>query len=217
MDWDAWFQETAQDETLTEKQKQIMIAAIEMFSEKGYASSSTSEIARRAGVAEGTIFRHYKTKEKLLQAIVEPVIRQIIAPFIIGDLNKVLNRRYEHFEDFVRSMIENRRKFLERHFSLIKIVFQEIPFHPQLQQLFKKHVAPAPLAKIRGIIVHFQEKGELIQGSPYTIMRLAASSGAGYLLARQWLRSELNWDDEEEREATIRYILKGLSPDAPPS
>lgn len=51
------------EEGLTEKQKKIIIAAIESFSEKGYAATSTSEIAKKAGVAEGTIFRHYKTKK----------------------------------------------------------------------------------------------------------------------------------------------------------
>ena len=39
-----------------------ILEAVDMFGEKGYASTSTSEIAKRAGVAEGTIFRYYKTK-----------------------------------------------------------------------------------------------------------------------------------------------------------
>ena len=44
-----------------ERQMRIL-EAVDMFGEKGYASTSTSEIAKRAGVAEGTIFRYYKTK-----------------------------------------------------------------------------------------------------------------------------------------------------------
>lgn len=52
-----------EDVKLSEKQIKILEAAIEIFAEKGYASTSTSEIAKRAGVAEGTIFRHYKTKK----------------------------------------------------------------------------------------------------------------------------------------------------------
>lgn len=47
---------------LTERQKKIVAAAIESFAEKGYSATSTKEIAQKAGVAEGTIFRHYKTK-----------------------------------------------------------------------------------------------------------------------------------------------------------
>ncbi len=44
----------------------ILEAAVDMFGEKGYASTSTSEIAKRAGVAEGTIFRYYKTKKRFI-------------------------------------------------------------------------------------------------------------------------------------------------------
>ena len=56
---------------LTEKQKKIIVSAIQSFAEKGYSATSTSEIAKKAGVAEGTIFRHYKTKKDLLLAIVD--------------------------------------------------------------------------------------------------------------------------------------------------
>src|SRR5690554_2141452 len=56
------------DVKMTEKQSRIIQAAVEIFSEKGYAASSTSEIAQKAGVAEGTIFRHYKTKKDLLMS-----------------------------------------------------------------------------------------------------------------------------------------------------
>ena len=44
-----------------ERQMRILEAAVDMFGEKGYASTSTSEIAKR-WCAEGTIFRYYKTK-----------------------------------------------------------------------------------------------------------------------------------------------------------
>ncbi|MDP4107839.1 MAG: helix-turn-helix domain-containing protein, partial [Bacillota bacterium] len=44
---------------MTEKQQKIVETAIQMFADKGYASTSTAEIAKAAGVAEGTIFRHF--------------------------------------------------------------------------------------------------------------------------------------------------------------
>lgn len=59
---DEFMKATNQD--LTPKQAKILQAAVEIFAEKGYAATSTSEIAKRAGVAEGTIFRHYKTKKR---------------------------------------------------------------------------------------------------------------------------------------------------------
>jgi len=46
----------------------VLEAAEAVFSEKG-ASASTEEIAQRAGVGAGTVFRHFPTKESLLEAI----------------------------------------------------------------------------------------------------------------------------------------------------
>lgn len=208
--WEELFDRPDEDGHLTEKQKSIIKAAIETFAEKGYSASSTNEIARKAGVAEGTIFRHYKTKKDLLITIIVPVIRHLVAPFIIRDLDKVLDQRYDTFEAFLRAMMANRKEFLEENLPLLKILVQEIPFHPELKELFKKHVAPKPLAKIENRIKHFQEKGEIIDLPPYTIMRLTASSVASYLIARNFLASKIRWDDEAEREQTLQFVLRGL-------
>lgn len=54
---------------MTEKQEEILKAALELFSKYGYASTSTSKIANQAAVSEGLIFRHFKNKEGLLDAI----------------------------------------------------------------------------------------------------------------------------------------------------
>lgn len=47
-----------------------MTAALELFSEEGYRNTSTVKIAKRAHVSEALIFRHFKNKEGLLEAIV---------------------------------------------------------------------------------------------------------------------------------------------------
>ncbi|TNE68893.1 TetR/AcrR family transcriptional regulator [bacterium] len=54
---------------MTEKKEQILDAALKLFAEQGYASTSTAKIAKAAGVSEGLIFRHFENKEGLLRAI----------------------------------------------------------------------------------------------------------------------------------------------------
>lgn len=210
-DWEDLVCKTDENGHLTEKQKRIIQAAIETFAEKGFSATSTNEIAKKAGVAEGTIFRHYKTKKDLLIAIVAPVMSRLIAPFVIKDLNKVLDQKYETFEEFLRAMILNRKKFVEKNSAILKILIQEIPFHPELKALFEKHVVREPLQKIKNLILHFQEQGQIVKLPPITILRLAASSAAGYVAARNLLK-DTSWDDEEEMEQTIQFILKGLKP-----
>lgn len=56
---------------MTEKQQNILKAALKLFASEGYASTSTSKVAREAGVSEGLIFRHFKNKEGLLAAVLQ--------------------------------------------------------------------------------------------------------------------------------------------------
>ncbi|MDF2037130.1 TetR/AcrR family transcriptional regulator [Cytobacillus oceanisediminis] len=200
-----------EEERLTEKQKKIIMAAIESFSEKGFAATSTSEIAKKAGVAEGTIFRHYKTKKDLLMGIVSPMMAKLIAPFVIKDLYKVIDHKYERYEDFLRAMMENRIEFLKNNASLIKILIQEIPFHPELKEQFKEHIAMKVFERFAGLVEYYQRKGQIIEIPAYSAVRMTFTSIFGYLIARYLLLPEANWDDEKETERTIQFIMHGLS------
>ncbi|MEV0033517.1 TetR/AcrR family transcriptional regulator [Nocardia sp. NPDC050793] len=52
----------------------VLLAAEQVFGDQGFAGS-TEEIARRAGVSVGTVFRHFPTKQELLAAIVKDLLR----------------------------------------------------------------------------------------------------------------------------------------------
>ncbi|WP_377888554.1 TetR/AcrR family transcriptional regulator [Alkalihalobacillus sp. R86527] len=197
-------------EELTPKQKRIVEAAIQMFSEKGYSSSSTSEIAKRAKVAEGTIFRHYKTKKELLLAIVTPVMSNLLAPFIIRDLDKVLSQNYKCYEDFLTAIVKNRQTFIEKHISIVKILLQEIPFHNELRSQFIERIGKEVYNRLEAIVTHFQDKGELIEMPTQAAIRLTATSIGGFLLTRYILLPDNDWDDEEELKRTIHFIMNGM-------
>lgn len=199
------------EEELTDKQKKIIVSAIESFAEKGYSATSTSEIAKKAGVAEGTIFRHYKTKKDLLLAIVAPVMAKFVAPFIIKDIQKVLHQDYEHFEDFLKAMLENRRDFLIKNLPTVKILVQEIPFHPELRELFMEHIALKIFAQFEKLVEHYQARGQIIEMPAYSVVRMTFTSIFGYLIARYMILPEADWDDEAEAERTIQFIMHGLA------
>lgn len=55
---------------MTEKQISILMTAMKLFAEKGFDGTSTSTIAKESGVSEGLIFKHFKNKEGLLEAII---------------------------------------------------------------------------------------------------------------------------------------------------
>ncbi|MFE8697764.1 TetR/AcrR family transcriptional regulator [Cytobacillus sp. FJAT-53684] len=199
------------EEKLTDKQKKIIVAAIESFSEKGYAATSTNEIAKKAGVAEGTIFRHYKTKKELLMSIVAPLMAKMIGPFVVNDFNKVLDREYDRVEDFLRATIENRRAVLIKLLPVVKIMLQEIPFQPELREQFLEQIAKKIFDRVSGIIESYQEKGQLIEMPPESLARLAITNILGYLFTRYVLFPDSHWDDELETERTVQFIMHGLA------
>lgn len=203
-------QQLFEEEKLTEKQKKIIIAAIESFSEKGYAATSTNEIAKKAGVAEGTIFRHYKTKKELLVSIVAPLMTKLIGPFIVNDFHKVLDRPYENVEDFLRAAIKNRSDIIKKMLPVIKIVIQEIPFQPELREQFIEQVARKTFDRILQVIKGYQDKGQLIEMPTLSAARLAISSIFGFLLSRYIFFPDSDWDDELEIERTVQFIMHGL-------
>ncbi|TLS36111.1 TetR/AcrR family transcriptional regulator [Pseudalkalibacillus caeni] len=203
-----------QDGKLSEKQVKILEAAVEIFSEKGYAATSTSEIAKKAGVAEGTIFRHYKTKKDLLMSIVTPTLTKVLAPFMARDfVKKVFENDHNSFEDFIRLLIKNRYEFAKKNLPIIKIFLQEIAFHEEIREQYKAIFNEQVKKKFFAIIEHFQEKGEITDLPPTTVIRLSITTVIGHLFTRFIVLPNQDWDDEAEIERTIEYIMKGLRKD----
>ena len=63
------------------RKENILHVATKLFSEKGYRNTAISELAKITGVAEGTIFYHFKTKEGLFLAILENIRQTLISEF----------------------------------------------------------------------------------------------------------------------------------------
>ena len=81
---------------LTDKKENILSAALELFANEGYNATSTSSIAKKAGVSEGLIFRHFKNKKGLLDALMEDAearIGKLLAPVIFeSDPKKAIRK-----------------------------------------------------------------------------------------------------------------------------
>ncbi|MCD1257970.1 TetR/AcrR family transcriptional regulator [Paenibacillus athensensis] len=218
-DLEPWLQEMLrlqeEEEKMTDKQMKIVQAAVEVFAEKGFAGSSTSEIAQKAGVAEGTIFRHYKTKKELLLSIVAPIMTRLVAPFAIRDFTKVLDADYTKFEDFLRAVLRNRLEFTRKQFPVLKILLHEIAFHDELKDQFKDLVAKQVYSRAERAVRHFQAQGQLIELPAPTTIRLIVSTFIGFVLVRFLFSPEIDMDEELEMEHTIRFVLYGLTPRKP--
>ena len=197
------------ENSMTEKQLSILISAIELFSEKGYEATSTSEIAKNAKVAEGTIFRYYKTKRDLLFAIPSVLSKSSLFKIFLDDFSEILNDDHINFETFLRKVILNRRRFVSENAPILKVIIQEVPFHPELRQKILNTVIFPSVNKFTTIIDKFKKQGDIIDIPSSSIVNLIATSVFGYIFVHYIALPELQ-QHEENVDYLIQYIMNGV-------
>ena len=119
--------------TAEERHQDILEAALLVFTQKGFNGSTTAEIARAAGVAEGTIFRHFATKKELLIEVLKPkVLKGII------DLDKEFKEAspVEFFQCFLR----NRLELINENDGLFRFMFAEAQYHSEVREALYKGI-----------------------------------------------------------------------------
>src|ERR1700758_83521 len=63
------------------RREAIIASALDEFSARGFAATRIDDVARRAGVAKGTIYLYFRDKEALFQELIRSVISPVIARF----------------------------------------------------------------------------------------------------------------------------------------
>ena len=81
--------------TAEERKNEILDVAEELFAEKGYDNASTNDIIARIGIARGTLYHHFGSKEEILDAIVDRMTREGIsqARSIVNDKSLPILKR----------------------------------------------------------------------------------------------------------------------------
>ncbi len=192
--------------------QRILRAAIEVIAERGFKGASTSEIARRAEVAEGTIFRHFKTKQLLLNHIVEPFLEHVVAPIAVDEFTRLAGAEYASFAEFLRTLLRERMELVRRELPIFRILVQELPVRPELRPLLERHLAGRVLPVMFAAIERFQARGEVVAAPPSSIVRMMISMMAGYLITRHLILPERPWDDDAELELMVQTLARGLRP-----
>jgi AcrR family transcriptional regulator len=195
----------------TSKQQKILETAIAMFAEKGYANTSTSEIAKAAGVAEGTIFRHYGTKENLLLSVILPFLKESVPVFAREVIDEFSPQNFSSFEDFLRALIRNRMSFIRENREIFQIVIKEFLYHEELRRelipLFKNNV----LSFINKNLDLYKQRGDIADIPNGTLMKMLFTFIGSYFSVRFILTDEEDsLNDEGEIEDLIRFIMKGV-------
>ncbi|WP_051271668.1 TetR/AcrR family transcriptional regulator [Shimazuella kribbensis] len=215
----SWIEELANqheidldEKKLTDKQKKILESAIQLFAEKGYNGTTTSEIAKLAGVAEATIFKHYRTKKGLLFRLVIPILSKFASPFILNTLIEILDQD-KTIEDILSDLIKDRATLIENNWKTIRIVIVESLFHPDLRDALKEQIAKDVIDTVSKKVDHLKKTGKVRSDLPNRVLiRGIMSQVFGFLFAKNVVPDFLLvGEQQEEIKWTIELLLHGIS------
>ncbi|WP_347157785.1 TetR/AcrR family transcriptional regulator [Pontibacter chitinilyticus] len=104
---------------LKTKKEMILETALNLFSDKGYDATPTSLIAKEAGVSEGLIFKHYASKENLLETIIKAGYRRITEKSKGVVMESDPEKLISNVLDMPLKLVEEERNFWRMQFRLV--------------------------------------------------------------------------------------------------
>jgi len=170
------------------RRTQILDAAARVLAERGYHRTTVRDIAREAGIADGTIYLYFSSKQELLLAL-------------IAQLGRFAERRDDFAEHAGMDLREFSRTYMARRFAQVRetrglftAVLPELLADADLREAFAERVAEAYEAA-DAELARRAKAGELGDLDPELLVRVAAATGLGLLmlaileepvLARRW-------------------------------
>ncbi|HYR29971.1 MAG TPA: TetR/AcrR family transcriptional regulator [Thermoanaerobaculia bacterium] len=187
----------------TSKRERILRASVDVFAEFGYFNAKVAQIAKAAGVADGTIYLYFDGKEDLLMTIFREHTRNYLKSLEQGLAN--VNRAEERLRIAVRHHLET----LGRDRALAVVSQVELRHSLKFMSLFSQQEVKDYLNVIRRIVEYGQQQ-ESFRRNVHP--RLVANAIFGVLdeMVTKWILSEKEYDLAESSDQIADLILTGL-------
>lgn len=150
-----------------DKREAILRAAIKVFAGKGYFNSKVADVATAAGIADGTVYLYFKSKDEILHSIFDRAMSEFIGEGereleAISEADKRLSRIAElHLEKLgadrdlaivfqveLRGSIKHMREFTAAGFAEYLDIICKTIANGQSTGVFRKDIKPVVAAKI---------------------------------------------------------------------
>jgi len=190
------------------RRESIIQAAIEVFSKKGFQAAGISEIAQRAGVADGTIYQYFKNKEDLFFSI--PIEKtnefrskvELHLKGISGALNKIRKFVWYFLYFFKTNPEYGRLLMLEMRVNKSFVKTETYDFLKQ------------SVSSVLEIIEEGQKEGVIRKDVDIYLLRHLILGILEHMVTR-WLLKETKYDLLEHHQEVSRLLIEGLSASAP--
>lgn len=198
--------ESVQDQHITARRNQILEAATKVFAEKGFHPTTIKDVAREAGIADGTIYNYFENKTALLLGIFdrmrEAALRaEVPVPVDAGDLR-----------GFVKAYLYGPLvRFKADNFELFRVVISEMMVNQELRVLFYQKILEPTIQMAEPFFQHWADQGLI---KPVNISLLTrALSGMVFGLMLEHIMGDQTLDThwDELPDFLTDLLLDGLT------
>jgi AcrR family transcriptional regulator len=152
---------------------EIVAAAVEVFAEQGFGAAKLEEVARRAGVAKGTVFVYFPTKQDLFRAVARTAVSANFDHLAEAATDRPLT-------EFVPALLAQAAQVGEsRLAAMVRLIVAEARTFPDIAQVWHDEVVAKVLGLLASAVERAQARGEVRAGDA----RLYAFSILGPMLA----------------------------------
>ena len=161
------------------RREAILEAALDEFSARGFAAARLEDVAKRAGVAKGTIYLYFADKEALFQELVRFQIGPVMSAFAAALASELPLKSLidQAIEIFTREVFGTRRK------QVIRLIISEGPRFPTLAEFYYREVLGPMLKAVRARLQRARERGEIADDA---LIRFPQLLGAATIMAVVW-------------------------------
>ena len=179
--------------------EKILEAGLKLFSEKGFLGATTREISQLAGVAELTLFRHFSTKERLFE---EMINRYSFLPALRGLLPSLEGVSYR------TALSEIAGKFLvqlQDRRDLVRIMMKEMYLYPAQIRTIYHNFIDVLVGTLASYFRRLQEEGALRAFNPEAAARAFLGMFFSYFCTQEILM--LKYEGTVDSETIIREYV----------
>ncbi len=180
--------------------QQLLEATLKLISEKGYLGATTREIAQEAGVTELTLFRHFGSKERLFEEVLNTYT---VLPKLRELLPELKSVSYEEGLELIAMRVLHTLK--ERK-AMIKIMYTEVTIYPEkIRSVYNRFVDDVR-ATVATFFEAMQRRGALPNCSPEMAARVFLWILFSYFRSEEIMRP--GGMKKEGMEKSVREIIE---------
>jgi len=197
-----------------ETKGKLIRSSAEIFAQKGYAASTTREIADSAGVSEAVLFKYYKNKKGLLHETILDFIEQISFDSVFESVDEIVkNNKEMPTEDLFRKLFKDRYSMIDKNFQMFKMLVIEIQYHEDVRDIFIEKVMPriAHYAKVMSSLL--EERDDIRSDLDYTaIIRSFMGVVLLTIVQKKMLPELIDTNDgiDTEIENMVDMFMRGI-------